>query len=127
MRSADDRTAFATCVKTYADLYEKHGWPVGFPLEVLVKHTYLLSGGLVGVLSRFVQELAGQLLYEPPRPLTFEDAAQAAQAVESAGRPDCPAFRRMEVTPLELSGAHAQVLETNGMSMPRILQSKEKS
>jgi hypothetical protein len=127
IRSADDRVAFATCVKTYAELFEKFGWPVGFPLEVLIKHTYLLSGGLVGVLSRFMQELAGQLVYESPRPLTFEDAAQAAQAVESAGRPDCPAFVRMEVTPLELAGAHANVLETNGMGMPRILTPKEKT
>ncbi|WP_342133587.1 TniB family NTP-binding protein [Hydrogenophaga sp. OTU3427] len=119
MRIADDRAAFATCVKTYADLFAERGWPIDIPLEVLVKHTYLLSGGLVGVLSRFVQELAAQLVYESPRPLTFEDAALAAQAVESAGRPDSPAFVRIEVTPLEMSGAHAQVLETNGMNMPR--------
>lgn len=124
MRSADDRAAFATCVKTYAELFAKHGWPFGFPLDVLIKHTYLLSGGLVGVLSRFMQELASQLVYESPRPLTFEDAAQAAAAVEPAGPPECSAFTRMDVASLELNRAHAHVLETNGMSVLNTVQPK---
>jgi len=120
-RSPSDQTAFASCVRTYVDLFSEFGWPIELPLKLLVTQCYLLTGGLVGVLSKFMQELASQLRYEARRPLTMEDCRLAAGAIEAAGHPDFPAFVRSEVSPIELTTAHAYVLDTNGMSMNRIV------
>ncbi|AIP51463.1 TniB family NTP-binding protein [Burkholderia pseudomallei] len=120
-RSPSDQKSFASCVRTYADLFGESGWPIELPLKLLVTQCYLLTGGLVGVLSKFMQELASQLRYEAPRPLTIEDCRLAAAAIQAAGHPDFPAFARLEVSQIELATAHAYVLETNGMSMSRIV------
>lgn len=113
--------AFASCVRTYADLFGEYGWPIELPLKLLVTQCYLLTGGLVGVLSKFMQELASQLRYEVPRPLTMEDCRLAAGAIQAAGHPDFPAFVRSEVSPIELTTAHAYVLETNGMTFNHVV------
>ncbi|WP_446325867.1 TniB family NTP-binding protein [Burkholderia pseudomallei] len=120
-RSPSDQKAFASCVRTYAELFSESGWPIELPLKLLVTQCYLLTGGLVGVLSKFMQELASQLRYEAPRPLTIEDCRLAAGAIHAAGHPDFPPFVRLEVSLIELTTAHAYVLETNGMSMNRVV------
>lgn len=114
-----EQMAFASCVRTYADLFREAGWPIELPLESLVLHCYLLSGGLVGVLSRFVQELSSQVAYESPRALTLNDCRFAANGIEAAGHPDFPSFEAAQVSSLQLSAAHAHVLETNGLSVRR--------
>lgn len=119
-RDAAQMRAFATCVKTYADLFESSGWPIQLSMEMLTKHCYLLSGGLIGILSRYMQELSCQLVGEAHRPLTFSDCHAAATAIECFGHPDFPAFTREEVSPMELSQAHSHTLEINDMSLPRI-------
>lgn len=116
-RGSDEQMAYASCVRTYADLFRDAGWPIELPFQELVTQTYLLDGGLIGILSRFMQELASQMAYESPRPLTLDDCRSAARAIRSAGHPDFPAFERSDVTPVELNLAHAHVLETNGMSV----------
>ena len=120
-RSREEQVAFASCVRTYADLFAASGWPIGLPLHQLVPQCYLLSGGLVGVLSRFMQELASQMAYESPRELTLEDCQSAAAAIESAGHPDYPAFHKTDTSAVELNIAHAHVLETNGMAVRRVV------
>lgn len=120
-RSAEDQRSFAACVRTYADLFAEAGWPIQIPLGVMVPNLYLLTGGLIGVVSRFMQELASQLAYEAPRALTWEDCRHAAAAVQSAGHPDFRAFEKPEVAAAEMAAAHAYVLETNGMSVRRVL------
>lgn len=122
LRHALQQQAFASCVRTYADLFSQAGWPIALPLKVVVLQCYLLSGGLIGVLSRFMQELASQMVYETPRPISLEDCLSAACSIESAGHPDFLAFRNEDVSAVALSAAHAHVLETNGMSMPRIAE-----
>ena len=119
-RSSAEQMAYASCVRTYADLFGDAGWPIELPFQELVTQTYLLNGGLVGILSRFMQELASQMAYESPRPLTLDDCRSVARAIKSAGHPDFPAFERSDVTPVELNLAHAHVLETNNMSVRRI-------
>lgn len=119
-RNPNDFRDFAVCVKTYVSLFHEQGYPIQLPLEALVQHCYLLSGGLVGILSRFMQELACLMTHEHPRPVTFADCAMAASTVEGSGHPDYPPFNRLEVTAIELTQAHAHTLDINGMSMPRI-------
>lgn len=124
MRNPSEQMAFASCVRTYADLFVDSGWPLELPFAALVTQCYLLSGGLIGLVSRFMQELASQMAYEAPRPLTLEDCQSAARAIESAGHPDFPAFERLEAAPVELHAAHAHVLETNGMAVRRVVAPK---
>lgn len=120
-RSQAEQRAFASCVRTYADLFQDGGWPIELTLQELVTQCYLLSGGLIGVLSRFMQELACQMAYENPRPLTLDDCRSAALAIESAGHRDHPAFEKPSPAAVELNVAHAHVLETNSMSVRRIV------
>ncbi|MDY7786951.1 TniB family NTP-binding protein [Burkholderia ubonensis] len=120
-RSPSDQQAFASCVRTYGDLFREYGWPIELPLKLLVTQCYLLTGGLVGVLSKFMQELASQLRYEAPRPLTIEDCRLAAGAIHAAGHPDFPAFAKLEASLIELTTAHAYVLETNGMTFNHVV------
>lgn len=124
-RLPEEQKAFAICVKTYADFFTASGWPFALPLEQLVKHCYLLSGGLVGVLSAFMKELASQLDKTPPRELTLHDCIRAATAIETTETATCRAFMRDEVTPLEMSRAHAHTLSINDMGMPRNIEKKE--
>lgn len=120
-RSQEERLAFAACVRTYADLFRDAGWPIELHIDVLVPHCYLLTGGLVGILSRFMQELASQVANEKPRSLSWNDCGAAASAIAAAGHPDFPAFKKEEVSAAELGAAHAYVLETNGMKVRRVV------
>lgn len=119
MRDAAQQRTFASCVGTYADLFKRSGWPFELSLNDLVLQCYLLTGGLIGVLSRFVQELASQLRRERPRPITIEDCRAASDSVESAGHPDFPAFSGSDISPVALHAAHGYVLESNTMSIPQ--------
>ncbi len=119
-RSPEQRQAFASCVRTYADMFERSDWRIVVPLQQMTEQCYLLSGGLVGVLSLFMQELASQLAYQQPRALTWQDCQSAARALESAGHPDYPAFEKETASPVELNAAHASVLEANGMAPARV-------
>lgn len=121
-RVADDMKAFHSCVATYAELFRKSGYPIDLPPRALTHQCYLLSGGLIGVLSRFMQELASQIAYEPPRALRFADCKAAANAIESAGSPRFPAFADLgviekAVAPAALHKAFVQVMQDNDLSV----------
>lgn len=119
-RQLEQFRAFAVCVKTYAQLFQKHGYPIQISTESLVQNCYLLSGGLIGILSRFMQELAYLVSEAAPRTLNFQDCALAADSVEGTGHPAHPAFTKPQVSPIELAQAHIHTLEINGMSVPRL-------
>jgi hypothetical protein len=119
-RSPDEHRAFAASVRTYADLFKDAGWPIELSLGDLVPQCYLLSGGLIGIVSRFMQELATQVAYERPRAITWDDCVLAAAAIQAAGHPDFPAFAKTQVAAVEMTTAHAYVLETNGMAVRRV-------
>src|SRR5690606_25973315 len=95
------------------------GWPFELSVNVLVSHCYLLFGGLVGVVSRYMQELASQMRRESERVITLEDCRLAACSIESAGHPQFAAFYESSVTPAALAAARSHVLDTNLMSLPR--------
>lgn len=120
-RNPEEFRDFAICVNTYAQLFQRHGYPIQISIDSLVQNCYLLSGGLIGILSRFMQELACTMAKEAPRTLHFQDCARAAEAVESPGHPHHPAFMKFEVSPVELTQAHLHTLEVNGMSVPKLL------
>jgi hypothetical protein len=122
-RIPENMKAFHTCVATYASLFGESGYPIDVPAAGLTLQCYLLTGGLIGVLSRFMQELASQMAYESPRPLTFADCQAAANAIEAAGSRQFPAFVNREVmvtevAPAALHQAFVQVMNDNDLAVP---------
>lgn len=112
---AEDRKAFAQCVKTYANLFEQFGWPIDVDFAALVKQCYFHCGGLVGVLSAFMRELSIRKRDESPRPLTLEDCLIAARRTEGTGQSLHKPFESEETSAAELHQAYGYVLETYGL------------
>jgi hypothetical protein len=124
-RLAGDMQAFHTCVATYAKMFREAGYPIDLPAAALTYQCYLLTGGLIGVLSRFMEELAAQMAHTVPRSLNFADCQAAARAVEAAGSRHFPAFARPdviynEVAPASLHQAFVQVMNDNEFAVPVI-------
>lgn len=124
-RIPEHMKAFHSCVATYANLFRESGYPIDLPGPVLTYQCYLLSGGLIGVVSRWMQELASQMAYESPRSLTFADCQAAANAIEAAGSRHFPAFKNPEVlqgdvAPAALHQAFVQVMNDNDLAVPLI-------
>lgn len=119
MRAQDHQKAFASCVRTYAELFSGAGWPIDIPFNDLVLHCYLLSGGLIGVVSRFMQELASQMRRERPRPITLFDCRKVINVIEGVHHPAFAAFYEENVSVAALNAVHALVLEINGMTLPQ--------
>ncbi|MFT7722211.1 MAG: TniB family NTP-binding protein [Roseateles sp.] len=112
---AEDRMAFAQCVRTYADLFDRYGWPIDMDFAALVKQCYFHCGGLIGVLSAFMRELCIRKRGESPRPLTLADCLDAAQRAEGTGHALHKPFQSEEVSAAELNQAYGYVLETYGL------------
>jgi hypothetical protein len=122
-RVPDSLKAFHDCVATYANLFKEAGYPIEVSATALTHQCYLLTGGLIGVLSRFMQELASQMAYQSPRPLTFTDCQAAARCIEAAGSPRIPAFEGPDVVladiaPALLHQAFVQVMHDNNLAVP---------
>lgn len=114
-----EANVFASCVQTYVELFKRGGWPIQVDFHELVFNCYLLSGGLIGQLCKFLKELASQLDETAPRQITWNDCRRAAMRIQSAGHPDHPAFVKPLPAPIELAVAYAHVLQTNAMSVHR--------
>jgi len=122
-RVPEQLTAFHACVATYKNLFAEHGFPIDVPAAAMTYQTYLLSGGLVGVLSRFMQELASQLAYEAPRAVTAADCKSAVDAIQTAGAHnwrgfDNPDEAHVEVAPTLLHQAFLRVMHDNEVVVP---------
>lgn len=121
-RIEEEQLAFASCVRSFADIFRDGGWPIELPFQELVEQCYLLTGGLVGILSRFMQELANQMTGKKPRAVTLEDCRRATKTIKWTGHPDFRPFERGNATPIELNLAHAHVLEAASMSVNHVPQ-----
>lgn len=122
-RLPDNLQAFHACVATYANLFREAGFPIELQARALTYQCYLLSGGLIGVVSFFMNELASHMANKTPRPLTFADCQAAVQAIEVAGSPRFPAFERpeavmMDTAPAALHQAFLQVMHDNDIPAP---------
>lgn len=115
----EHRKDFAQCVKTYAELFERHGWRINVDFASLVKQCYFHCGGLIGVLSAFMRELSIRKRDELPRPLTLDDCKAAAERTEGTGHPLHKPFSSELVSAVELNQAYGYVLETYELPLPR--------
>ncbi len=116
-------TAYAACVQNYAHLFAAAGYPFSVAIRTVTEQSYLLTGGLIGVLAHLMRELASLMADEPPRPITYEDCCAAAASVNHAGSPHILAFEDpciddAIVESAALKQAYAYVLTNNRASVP---------
>ena len=115
--------AYNSCVINYARLFATAGYPIGVPPRVLTQQSYLLTGGLIGVLADFMRELARSMANETPRLITYADCQKAIEDVSHAGSPHRLAFQDSDtedvgVEPIALKQAYIHVLTSNTASIP---------
>ncbi|WP_269509097.1 ATP-binding protein [Burkholderia sp. IMCC1007] len=124
-RVADDMGAFHSCVAAFARRFAEHGFPIALSPAALTYQCYLLSGGLIGIVSRFMQELADRMAAEAPHTLTFADCQAALKGITATGSPNFPAFESPDtvenaVAPAALHQAFLQVMRDNDLAVPII-------
>ncbi|WP_431274647.1 ATP-binding protein [Variovorax ureilyticus] len=115
----EQRKAFGQCVITFAKMFADAGRPFDMSMDILVPQCFLFSGGLVGVVSKFMSQLAYDLEEEPAKPITKMDCVKALKAIEASGHPEHPAFERDQVTLVEMEQAHIYTLEEAKLSRRR--------
>ena len=114
---------YAACVATYACLFAAAGYPIDVPTRALVQQSYLLTGGLIGVLADFMRELARQVALEAPRALSYADCQRASGEVSHAGSPHQLSFQvgpdaAGDVSLEALRQAYVHVLTSNAAPVP---------
>jgi Bacterial TniB protein len=121
---ADEMQAYVSCVLNYARLFSAAGYPVDVPPRVLVQQTYLLTGGLIGVLADFMRELAGQMANKAPCAISYADCQKVVlERVSHAGSPHRLSFEGSDiddagVEPAALKQAYVAALTKNAASVP---------
>lgn len=115
----DQCQAFRSCVGSYVEMFARAGYPIEIPFERFARHCYLVCAGLIGVLSKFLYQLAHDLSAHSVRPVTFGDCTLAASRIEPAGHPSCPGFVRDDVTLVEMKQAFVFAIDDAGMTVPR--------
>ena len=115
-----ERRAFVGCVRSYLEHFATAGFPFAGSEGELVGQFYLLSGGLIGILSKFMKQLATVLEFEAPRAVNLADCIAAAAIIKSSGHPDYQPFKGNPATKIAMAAAHAYVLDKNGMSVPAL-------
>lgn len=120
---AEQMAAYISCVTNYARLFAASGYPIAIRTKVLTQQSYLLSGGLIGVLADFMRELSRVIANHAPRAITYADCQQAIKEVSHAGSPHRLAFQDsgtgdIDVEPAALKQAYANVLSSNMLSVP---------
>ena len=122
-RDAEQMQAYVTCVASYARLFAAAGYPIQVGMRVLAQQSYLLTGGLIGVLADFMRELATLMGNEGPRAVTYKDCQEAAEQVNHAGSPHKLPFldsgiEDKGIKQILLKQAYAHVLTSNMAAVP---------
>jgi adenylate kinase family enzyme len=120
---AQELTSYNSCVASYARLFSAAGYPIDVPIRVLTQQSYLLTGGLIGVLADFMRELARLMADQAPRAITYADCQKALEDVSHAGSPHQLAFldsgiKDVGVELLAMKQAYVHVLTSNTTSVP---------
>lgn len=106
-----EQVAFAQCVRSYADLFAEAGWPIDVDFPAFVKNCYLHSGGLIGPLSKFMQELCIRPRGEKPRTLNLQDCKLASDRAGGTRNPFNKPFESEEVPDAHLNQAYRYILD----------------
>ncbi|WP_084360691.1 TniB family NTP-binding protein [Hydrogenophaga palleronii] len=106
-----ERRQFVACTRAYVTMFEETGSRFLFDHEALVRNTYLLSGGLIGIVTKFMARLAFDIKSRENRDISFEDCAAAASRIEAASNEDFPAFSAETIADVNMNASHIFVLE----------------
>lgn len=125
-------TAYTSCVKTYASAFAAAGYPISVSHRVLTQQSYLLTGGLIGVLAYFMRGLARSIANAAPRSITYADCQKALEEVSHAGSPHKLSFEDsgavdIDVETAALKQAYVHVMTRNAASIPVRKKSGSKS
>lgn len=104
---------FVACIRTYVKLFEQAGCRFTFEFEALVHNTYLISGGLIGIVAKFMVRLAHNVKSKNDNEITWQDCAKALERIETiweSGKEN-PGFQEMLVAPIRLNEAYSLVME----------------
>lgn len=112
---AEEQRHFVSCIRTYAAIFAQSGCRFTFAPEALVHNTYLLSGGLIGVVSKFVSRLAADLKGRESRDISLADCAVSAAKIDTAVDMHNRPFTELSVAPIKLHAAHTCVLDDAGV------------
>lgn len=120
---SQEMAAYNSCVTNYARLFAAAGYPIDVRSRVLTQQSYLLTGGLIGVLADFMRELACLMANQAPRAITYADCQKALEDVSHAGSPHRLSFldsgiEDVGVEPVALKQAYVHVLTSNTTSVP---------
>jgi len=118
----EQMAAYIACVTNYSRLFSAAGYPIQVSPRVLVQQSYLLTGGLIGVLADFMSELASVVKNEAPRAITYIDCQIACEEVSHAGSPHQLAFlgsgiEEADVPLAAMKQAYVHVLTCNAASV----------
>lgn len=118
---AQEMAAYVSCVTNYARLFSAACFPIDVPPRVLVQQTYLLTGGMIGVLADFMRELARLMGNDAPRAITYADCQLVLKEVPHSGSPHILAFQdsgadEAGASPVSLKQAYVHVLTSNAAS-----------
>lgn len=102
---------FVACIRTYVKLFEQAGCRFAFEFEALVHNTYLISGGLIGIVAKFMLRLAHDVKRSNDHEISFQTCAKALKNIETIWESDNPGFKEMLVAPIRLQEAHTLVFE----------------
>lgn len=116
----DEQRHFVSCIRTYVRIFEDYGWRFTFSPESLVHNTYLLSGGLIGIASKFMSRLAADLKTSHTRDITFEQCALSAAEIEAVCDSTNPPFVEAQVAAIRLQAAHTFVLDEAGVTVRKV-------
>lgn len=105
-----ERLQFVACTRTYVKMFKEAGSCFLFKEEALVRNTYLLSGGLIGIVTKFMARLAFDIKSRENRDISFEDCAAAASRIEAACTSDYPAFTDEVIADVKMNASHNFVL-----------------
>lgn len=120
---AEQMNAYVACVTNYVRMFAAAGYPIAVSPRVLIQQSYLLTGGLIGVLSDFMVGLAVQAGKSASRALTYADCQEALKEVCHSGSPHQLPFQgsgveNIDVPLAAMKQAYVHVLTSNSASVP---------
>lgn len=110
------RKAFANCVAAFVAEFEECGCHLTIDLNTMVRHSYLVSAGQVGLLSDFFNALAQRIT--TPCDITMELCEQASKSRNLPGDGYAHPFRDINIADDQLMGVLSAELDKYNLALP---------
>lgn len=121
-----ERRQFVSCTKTYVKMFAEAGSHFLFDVESLLRNLYLLSGGAIGCVFKFMDRLALNIKSRDDRDISFADCAKTVSCLELVCSADDPAFSNTEVPKVKLLAAYRFLMDEAAVTHREVRGSKQK-